>query len=181
MSLALQIYEKAMRRTLRLWRLVRSRDAIYDAVAEAFTRHLASARANGTLRKELGTWVSRTAGEILLGRKARGARAIAGSSDWIETIGVGNEDGYVALLDADEPPPERDQAVIDAAYEAVRRLVERGWLQKELAEEFGVSPATVCRWCKGARMTPAAAEQLLALAAEGRPPPRQRSKLSEAA
>jgi hypothetical protein len=77
MSTELAIYEFAMRQTLRKWLKWRSRDAIHDAVAEAYTRHLAGARRAGVVRSELGTFVAREASDVLLGRRSRGAQEMS--------------------------------------------------------------------------------------------------------
>ena len=117
MSLELQIYEAAMRTTLRRWGAARSRDAIHDAVAEAYTRHLANARQTGKVRRELGSFVAKSAGEVLRGRRDRGAHEQASESmrgpddnwldptSWLEWQGSGCEDALIELLDADPPSP----------------------------------------------------------------------------
>lgn len=183
MNLELQIYETAMRVTQRLWGAARSRDAIHDAVAEAYTQHLSRARRTGTVRRELGSFVAKTAGEVLRGRRSRGAHEQAsdwrhGPGDerldptaWLEAQGVGSEDALIELLDA-EPP-----AVLPTPEEgtaALTRLLAEGWRAIRIAEAIEVHQSTVCLWKQGLGISPSSAARLVALV--GQSPPRRQRK-----
>lgn len=166
MNLELQIYETAMRTTLRRWGKARSTDAIYDAVTEAYTQHLANARKNDTVRAELGTFVAKSASMVLLGRRSRGAQEL-GAVEWIEEVsGTGSEDGLIELLDATPPPAEVTPAQGAAALVT---LLAAGWRATRIAAAVGCHESLVCIWRKGHSVSPKHAALLLKLV--GTPPP----------
>ncbi len=127
--------------------------------------------------------MAKTAGEVLRGRRSRGAYQQAsdwqpGPGDewldptaWIEGQGAGGEDALLELLDAEPPAP---LSTPEQGAVALAKLLAGGWRAVRIAEAAQVHESLVCRWKHGHSINEEAAARLQSLV--GQPPPRRQRK-----